>query len=449
MDKKSYYLNVRKFAKEELRQEEMRFKRQQRRKEEIARALGDLCEATDGEADLWLKSGYCSISMAYLLACDRRTKICAERYFKLSGKKKPTARSPKLSNILSSLVLSHFIVCNGASPAMRYCALALLIKATGKSASTIKHKAIRPKYYEKENIRRRELARERRRILSRTTISDCPGKEAILDAFMHRKDSKEAAIHFGSLIHDLECYVDNELRFQNGKIAGRNAGIKGWFAENIPLLLSKYSTIMRYKAMAKKLRQLVELDDPIPAEVVLISHESKSFENLQASKKSQAYKASNSRKNLQSFENKDSALSNNKNEITVRNKNHIVDEVQFERVCKRFKISEGECKGEGKGEGNSKDDKSDKKHISRVEDRCNSGSDFREERLLRAIAIYKEIADGPLNVTQLMARIDAFLDPESIEEATTLAFLREKYHREITVRNKSKWWRRLVGLVKI
>lgn len=269
MDKKSYYLNVRKLAREELRQEEMRFKRQQRRKEEIARAYGDLCEATDGEAALWLRNGYCSFDMAYMLACDRWTKICAERYFKLSGKKNPMARSPKLGNILSSLVLSHFIVCNGASPAMRYCALVLLIKATGKSASTIKHKAIRPKYYEKENIRRRELARERRRILSRTTISDCPSKEAILDAFMHRKDSKEAAIHFGSLIHDLECYVDNELRFQNGRIAGRNAGIKGWLGENIPLLLQKYSTIMRYKAMAKKLKQLVELDDPMPAEVVL------------------------------------------------------------------------------------------------------------------------------------------------------------------------------------
>ena len=436
MDKKSYYLNVRKLAREELRQEEMRFKRQQRRKEEIARAYGDLCEATDGEAALWLRNGYCSFDMAYMLACDRWTKICAERYFKLSGKKNPMARSPKLGNILSSLVLSHFIVCNGASPAMRYCALVLLIKATGKSASTIKHKAIRPKYYEKENIRRRELARERRRILSRTTISDCPSKEAILDAFMHRKDSKEAAIHLGSLIHDLECYVDNELRFQNGKIAGRNAGIKGWLAENIPLLLQKYSTIMRYKAMAKKLRQLVELDDPIPTEAVLISEESKSFEK--SGGKSQFIEKPHSCCNSQSIENKYSALSNNKNEITVRNKNHIVDEVLFERLCKRFKI----------GEGDSKDDKSDKKYISSLDDRCNSGRGFGEEKLLRAIAIYREIADGPLNVTQLMARIDAFLDPERVEEATTLAFLREKYQNEITVRNKSKWWRRLIGGVK-
>ena len=406
MDKKSYYLNVRKLAREELRQEEMRFKRQQRRKEEIARAYGDLCEATDGEAALWLRNGYCSFDMAYMLACDRWTKICAERYFKLSGKKNPMARSPKLGNILSSLVLSHFIVCNGASPAMRYCALVLLIKATGKSASTIKHKAIRPKYYEKENIRRRELARERRRILSRTTISDCPSKEAILDAFMHRKDSKEAAIHLGSLIHDLECYVDNELRFQNGRIAGRNAGIKGWLGENIPLLLQKYSTIMRYKAMAKKLKQLVELDDPMPAEVVLIDETSQSTE--------------------------DSVNDNSENEITVRNKNCIVDEVLVARVFRGFKGGKGDKNGD----------------VNKGGMGGNGYKCCREERLLRAIAIYKEISEGVVGASQMMARIDAFLDPERVEEATTLAFLREKYQNEITVRNKSKWWRRLIGGIK-
>ena len=424
MDKKSYYLNVRKLAREELRQEEMRFKRQQRRKEEIARAYGDLCEATDGEAALWLRNGYCSFDMAYMLACDRWTKICAERYFKLSGKKNPMARSPKLGNILSSLVLSHFIVCNGASPAMRYCALVLLIKATGKSASTIKHKAIRPKYYEKENIRRRELARERRRILSRTTISDCPSKEAILDAFMHRKDSKEAAIHLGSLIHDLECYVDNELRFDRGKIIGRNAGIKGWLGENIPLLLQKYSTIMRYKAMAKKLKQLVELDDPMPAEVVLIDETSQSTE--------------------------DSVNDNSENEITVRNKNCIVDEVLVARVFRGFKGGKGDKDGDvNKGGMDETGGKSGKGSSEYNGGMGGNGYKFcREERLLRAIAIYKEISEGVVGATQMMARIDAFLDPERVEEATTLAFLREKYQNEITVRNKSKWWRRLIGGIK-
>jgi hypothetical protein len=75
---------------------------------------------------------------------------------------------------------------------------------------------------------------------------------------------------------------------------------------------------MRYKAMAKKLRQLVELDDPIPTEAVLISEESKSFEK--SGGKSQFIEKPHSCCNSQSVENKDSALSNNKNEITVRNK---------------------------------------------------------------------------------------------------------------------------------
>lgn len=70
--------------------------------------------------------------------------------------------------------------------------------------------------------------------------------------------------------------------------------------------------------MAKKLRQLVELDDPIPTEAVLISEESKSFEK--SGGKSQFIEKPHSCCNSQSIENKDSALSNNKNEITVRNK---------------------------------------------------------------------------------------------------------------------------------
>ncbi len=255
---------------------------------------------------------------------------------------------------------------------------------------------------------------------------------------LHRKDSKEAAIHFGSLIHDLECYVDNELRFDRGKIIGRNAGIKGWIGENIPLLLQKYSTIMRYKAMAKKLKQLVELDDPMPAEVVLIDKTSQSTE--------------------------DSVNDNSKNEITVRNKNCIVDEVLVARVFRGFNGGKGDKDGDKKCDNGSNCDKvGDVNKGGMDETGGKSGKGgigynggmggngykcCREEKLLRAIAIYKEISEGVVGASQMMARIDAFLDPERVEKATTLAFLREKYQNEITVRNKSKWWRRLIGRVK-
>jgi hypothetical protein len=128
----------------------------------------------------------------------------------------------------------------------------------------------RPKYYEAENARRRALAAERRKIRSRATTNPCPTREAILEAWHHRRDSHAAAIRFGSLLEDLECYLDNSLRRdENGVIIGRNAGIKGWLFDNLPDISDRYTTAMRYKAAAKKLKQVAELADPTPAEAVL------------------------------------------------------------------------------------------------------------------------------------------------------------------------------------
>ena len=128
----------------------------------------------------------------------------------------------------------------------------------------------RPRYYEAENARRRALAAERRKIRARSTLNACPTREAILKAWNCRRNSHAAAIRFGSLLEDLECYLDNSLRRdENGVIIGRNAGIKGWLFDNLPDIFEKYSTAMRYKAAAKKLKQVAELYDPTPAEVVL------------------------------------------------------------------------------------------------------------------------------------------------------------------------------------
>ncbi len=39
-------------------------------------------------------------------------------------------------------------------------------------------------------------------------------------------------MRFGSIMQDLECYVDNSLRFNMaGHIVGRNAGVKGWLCD--------------------------------------------------------------------------------------------------------------------------------------------------------------------------------------------------------------------------
>ena len=143
-------------------------------------------------------------------------------------------------------------------------------RACSRRVAKLKAAKRRPRYYAAENERRRALAAERRKIRARTTTNACPKSKAILEAWNHRKDSHEAAIRFGSLLEDLECYLDNSLmRNEDGVIIGRNPGIKGWLFENIPEISGHYTTAMRYKAAAKKLKQVVEFVDPTPADVVL------------------------------------------------------------------------------------------------------------------------------------------------------------------------------------
>ncbi len=128
----------------------------------------------------------------------------------------------------------------------------------------------RPFYYARETARRRALAAERRKITRRTTLAPEPTPADVLAAWGRRKDSKEDMIRLGGMLHDLECYVDNALRFDaNGDVVGRNGGIRGWLKENLPELFPKYKTLMRYKAMAIRLRQATGTKDPTPTSALL------------------------------------------------------------------------------------------------------------------------------------------------------------------------------------
>ncbi len=131
-------------------------------------------------------------------------------------------------------------------------------------------KVNRPSYYDRENARRRELAAARRKIHRRTTTAPQPTPEVLLAAWKARKESKENMIRLGGMLHDLECYVDNRLRINEyGRIIGRNGGIKSYLDECVPELAVHYKTLMRYKAMAKKLRQATGTHDPTPTETLL------------------------------------------------------------------------------------------------------------------------------------------------------------------------------------
>jgi hypothetical protein len=80
-----------------------------------------------------------------------------------------------------------------------------------------------------------------------------------------------AMILLGGMLHDLECYVDNCLKFDDaGNVIGRNGGIRGWLADNLPELLPKYKTLMRYKALAIRIRQATGTKDPKPTSKLLV-----------------------------------------------------------------------------------------------------------------------------------------------------------------------------------
>ncbi len=139
-----------------------------------------------------------------------------------------------------------------------------------KGVALALRKVQRPKYYPQERLRRQALARERRRIRRRMTINAAPTPEELLAQWAKIKGSPEEMIRFGSMLCDLEAYVDNSLlRNENGEIVGRNPGIRGWLNANCQPLAAHYKTVMGYKAMAEKFRQAVGLIDPYPAALAL------------------------------------------------------------------------------------------------------------------------------------------------------------------------------------
>lgn len=147
-----------------------------------------------------------------------------------------------------------------------YTVLTLLVR----HLSLIIRRLRRPTYYERERKRRQKLADARREIRKHHTLNPQPTFDAIRAALRIARSSPEAALRLGSLLEDLECFVDNTLRFDGqGRIVGRKGGIKRLLEREAPDLFEKYSTIMRYKAMAKRFRQACGSGEPVPPAMLL------------------------------------------------------------------------------------------------------------------------------------------------------------------------------------
>lgn len=79
-------------------------------------------------------------------------------------------------------------------------------------------------------------------------------------------------LRLGSRLADLEPTVDSGTHYEVLKggarrIAARGRGVKGWLADR--RITINYSTLMRYKRLAVRLRRLLELDARLPLEWLL------------------------------------------------------------------------------------------------------------------------------------------------------------------------------------
>ena len=208
-----------------------------RRARERRRAFGDLCELTEGRA-----------------AFSRRLGISLDTAEDILSRRTPKGRGAAAGALLQ----------------IAWVGLNALRKVLTRRIDRAKHEVKRPFYCAEERARRQALAAERRKVKVRQTLNPCPTKEQILEAWTKVGESKEALLRFGSLMEDLECYVDNSLRrTEDGVIVGRRPGIKGWLQLEIPALYLKYKTVMAHKAAAKRMRQVLNMRDPVPLSSVL------------------------------------------------------------------------------------------------------------------------------------------------------------------------------------
>ena len=363
---------------------ERRLRNRAARRAKEARRFGDLCEASEGLAVAWRRRGFPAGEMLDWAGGDR-------------------------------------LALWAAAPFLRRCAT--------EEVNALRRRLVRPLYYGRENARLRALAAERRRVRRRRTESPCPTREAILDAWTHAREGREAMLRFGSLLEDLACYVDHGLRLAGGRIVGRAPGIKGWLRENVPALALRYTTVMRYKAAAKKLRQVVELPDPIPVAAVL--------DGAGAREGAGAGNGAGAREGAEPKEGPRDYGAGKSKDI-VRGRSRARERLEARAAVNGVEKQKRDYDAEKLQCGASVDE------TREAEDARERREAERETAVLRARGVYLEAMAGvPDVVTRVLERIDALLDPRRVEEATMLASWRARYARAVTGRTAARWRDRL------
>ena len=121
----------------------------------------------------------------------------------------------------------------------------------------------------------RELQRWRRIHEKRPaspSLRGTPKPRELADDWADAPRSLATCLRLGSRLADLEPTLDSSLVYKtlpNGRkhIIARHGGIKGWLRDHrVPV---RYNTVMRYKKLAQRLRQILALDERIPLEWLL------------------------------------------------------------------------------------------------------------------------------------------------------------------------------------
>ena len=126
-----------------------------------------------------------------------------------------------------------------------------------------------PSYYEKANF----LKRRKRRPKAEEEYNDppsfrrCPSIAELKDALRAAKDSAFAVIRLAALMDNLSAFHSPRFVFDGdgcyGKTdccKGRTLGIRRFLAQD-GYLVSRYSTLMRYKRLAERLRRAAGVDE--------------------------------------------------------------------------------------------------------------------------------------------------------------------------------------------
>lgn len=102
------------------------------------------------------------------------------------------------------------------------------------------------------------------------TLNPAPEADALLLQWRKSKTGLLEKLRFGSMLMDLEPYVDNSIVYGWSPALGRivivarNPGIKGWLNENCKDVV--YKTAMSYKILAERARKASGLSNAVPLE---------------------------------------------------------------------------------------------------------------------------------------------------------------------------------------